>query len=118
MSAGRAIERGVSLSWGARLMALNPARHFRIDHVKGALEPGKHADIAVLTPEPYTYDAGKTGNNVAGWSPYDGMTLPYRVSAAYCRGELVYDGTTVLAAPGTGRFVRPPVSLPLSRSIA
>ena len=36
-----ALERGVPLSWGARLMALNPARHFRIDHLKGALEPGK-----------------------------------------------------------------------------
>lgn len=108
-----ALERGISLSWGARLMALNPARHFRIEHVKGALEPGKHADIAVLTPEPYIYDAGKTGNNVAGWSPYDGMTLPYRVSATYCRGTLVYDGTTVLAAPGKGRFVRPPASLSL-----
>lgn len=113
-----ALERGVSLSWGARLMALNPARHFRIDHSKGALEPGKHADIAVLTPEAYTYDADKTGNNVAGWSPYDGMTLPYRVTATYSRGELVYDGTTVSAPPGRGRFVRPPASLPLSRSRA
>ncbi len=110
-----ALERGVPLSWGARLMALNPARHFRIDHVKGALEPGKQADIAVLTPEPYVYDAGKTGNTVAAWSPYDGMTLPYRVAATYCRGELVYDGTAVIAAPGKGRFVRPPASLPLSR---
>jgi allantoinase len=108
-----ALERGVPLSWGARLMALNPARHFRIDHVKGALEPGKHADIAVLTPEPYVYDAGKTGNNVAGWSPYDGMTLPYRAAATYCRGALVYDGASVLADPGKGRFVRPPASLPL-----
>lgn len=108
-----ALERGVSLSWGARLMALNPARHFRIDHVKGALEPGKHADIAVLTPEPTIYDAAKTGNNVAGWSPFDGVTLPYRVAATYCRGDLVYDGSTVLAPPGKGRFVRPPASLPI-----
>jgi allantoinase len=108
-----AMERGVPLSWGARLMAYNPARHFRLEHVKGALEPGKHADIAVLTPEPYVYDASKTGNNVAGWSPYDGMTLPYRVAATYSRGELVYDGKTVLAKPGKGRFVRPPASLPL-----
>ena len=28
-------------------------------------------------------------------------------------GELVYDGSTVVAAPGRGRFVRPPASLPL-----
>jgi allantoinase len=113
-----ALARGVSLGWGARLMALNPARHFRIDHVKGALEPGKDADIAVLTPEPHVYDAARTGNNVAGWSPFDGMTLPYRVAATYSRGELVYDGTTVLGAPGRGRFVRPPASRPLPAGLA
>jgi allantoinase len=108
-----ALERGVPLTWAARLMALNPARHFRIDHIKGALEVGKHADIAVLTPEEHVFDASKTGNNVVGWSPYDGMTLPYKVAGTYLRGTLAYDGSKVLAEPGSGRFVRPPVSLPL-----
>jgi allantoinase len=109
-----ALERGIPLNWGARLMAYNPARHFRLDHLKGALEIGKHADIAVLTSEPHVYDAGKTGNNVAGWSPYDGMTLPYRVAATYGRGILAYDGTHVVAEPGWGAFVRPPLSRPLA----
>src|SRR6201999_405554 len=36
-----ALERGIPLSWAARLMAQNPARHFRIDQLKGALEVGK-----------------------------------------------------------------------------
>jgi allantoinase len=108
-----ALERGVPLTWAARLMALNPARHFRIDHLKGALEIGKHADIAVLTPEEHVFDASRTGNNVVGWSPYDGMTLPYKVAATYLRGQLAYDGTKVLAEPGKGRFVRPPNSLAL-----
>ncbi len=31
-----ALERGGSLAWAARLMAQNPARHFHIDHLKGA----------------------------------------------------------------------------------
>ncbi|AYD04148.1 amidohydrolase family protein [Neorhizobium sp. NCHU2750] len=106
-----ALERGVPLTWAARLMALNPARHFRIDHIKGALEVGKHADITVLTPEEHVFDASKTGNNVVGWSPYDGMTLPYKVAGTYLRGVLAYDGSKVLSEPGSGRFVRPPVSL-------
>lgn len=109
-----ALERGVSLTWAARLMALNPARHFRLDHIKGALEVGKHADIAVLTPEEHVFDASKTGNNVVGWSPYDGMRLPYRVAGTYLRGKLAFDGAKVLAAPGSGRFVRPLQSLPLA----
>jgi len=113
-----ALERGVSLTWAARLMAENPARHFRLDHIKGALEVGKDADIAVLTPEEHVFDASKNGNNVVGWSPYDGMRLPYKVAGTYLRGRLAYDGAKVLAAPGDGRFVRPPLSLTIQGSAA
>jgi len=102
-----ALERGIPLTRAAELMALNPARHFRLDHVKGALEAGKDADITVLTPEPHVYDAAASGHNVVGWSPYNGIRLPWRVSATYLRGRLAFDGTTVLAEPGTGAFVRP-----------
>jgi len=108
-----ALERGISLTFAAKLMAHNPARHFRLDHIKGALEVGKHADIVVLTPEDHIFDASKTGNNAVGWSPYDGMTLPYKVAGTYLRGKLIYNGTKVLAAPGSGQFVRPLESLPL-----
>ena len=104
-----AMERGVSLSWGAKLMAENPARHFRLDHIKGALTPDRDADITVLTPETYIYDAASTGNNVAGWSPFDGIELPYKVAATYVRGQKVYDGKNVIATEGSGQFVRPPL---------
>lgn len=112
-----ALKRGVPLWWAARLMAWNPARHFRIEHLKGALEIGKHADIAVMTPEPFVYQAAASGHNVVGWSPYDGMTLPYRVAATYNRGRLAFDGRAVLAEPGAGRFVRPPAAIPLDRGL-
>lgn len=104
-----ALERGLPLTYAARLMAENPARHFRIDHVKGALAIGRDADIAVMTPEPFTYDPAASGHTITRWSPYAGMRLPYRVAATWLRGTQVFDGRTVLAAPGTGRFVRPPV---------
>ncbi|WP_432343718.1 amidohydrolase family protein [Shinella yambaruensis] len=102
-----ALDRGIPLTRAAELMALNPARHFRLDHVKGALEAGKDADIAVLTPEPYSYDAAASGHNVVGWSPYNGIRLPWRVSATWLRGKLAFDGKRVLAEPGSGAFVRP-----------
>jgi allantoinase len=108
-----ALQRGVSLTWAARLMSLNPARHFRLDHVKGALTVGRDADITVLTPEPYVYDAAASGHNVVGWSPYNGIELPYRVAATYLRGAAVFDGKDVLAAPGTGQFQRPLASRPI-----
>ena len=102
-----ALKRGIPLTAAARLMAENPARHFRIDGTKGALTPGRDADIAVLTPEPRRYDAAASRHNVVGWSPYNGMEIGWRVGATYRRGALVFDGTKVLAEPGTGRFVRP-----------
>jgi allantoinase len=102
-----AVERDISLTWAARLMAENPARHFRIDHRKGALEVGKDADITVLVPRPKVYEAAASGNNVVGWSPYDGTTLPWTVDATWLRGELAFDGAEVLAQPGQGQFVSP-----------
>ncbi|CAH1651721.1 dihydroorotase [Chelatococcus asaccharovorans] len=109
-----ALERGVPLTSAARLMSANPARHFRIDDRKGNLAAGLDADIIVMTPEPYVYEAAASGHNVVDWSPYDGMTMPWRVAATYLRGKQVYDGRAVLAEPGNGRFIRPP----LTRAIA
>ena len=105
-----AMERGIPITWAARLMAENPARHFRIDHLKGALTPGRDADICVLEPRSKRYSAAASGHNVVDWSPYDGIELPWTVSATYLRGALAFDGTSVLSEPGTGRFVRPPQS--------
>ncbi|EJJ30252.1 dihydroorotase [Rhizobium sp. CF142] len=102
-----ALERGVPLTWAAKLMAENPAKHFRLEHIKGALTPGKDADIVVLEPKEMVYDASSSGNNVVGWSPYNGIRLPWTVSAAWLRGEKITEGSKVLAEPGTGRFVRP-----------
>jgi allantoinase len=100
-------ERDLPLTWAAKLMAENPARHFRLDHRKGALEVGKDADIAVLLPDPKVYDAGASGHNVVGWSPYNGIELPWTVGGTWVRGRQVFDGTHVLAEPGSGNFVRP-----------
>ncbi|MBX3569782.1 MAG: dihydroorotase family protein [Rhizobiaceae bacterium] len=100
-------ERGLSPTRAARLLAANPAKLFRIDRHKGALAEGRDADIVVMAPTPYRYDPAASGHNVVGWSPYEGIELPYRAVATFQRGKPVFDGTTVLAEPGDGRFVRP-----------
>ena len=41
------------------------------------------------------------------WSPYDGMIFGARVTGTYVRGTEVYADGAVVAAPGTGTFVRP-----------
>jgi allantoinase len=101
------LERGLSPTWAARLLAANPARLFRLGHRKGALEVGRDADIVVMADRPGRYDPAASGNNIVGWSPYEGIELPYRPAATFQRGELVFDGTRVLAEPGQGRFITP-----------
>lgn len=103
------VERGLSPVWAARLLASNPARLFRIGHRKGALELGRDADIVVMAHDPRRYDAAASGHNFVGWSPYEGIELPYRPVATFLRGELAYDGASVVAEPGQGRFVTPAV---------
>ncbi|MDB5579676.1 MAG: hypothetical protein JWR80_4852 [Bradyrhizobium sp.] len=100
-------ERGLSFRHAARVLAQNPAKLFRIDDRKGALEVGKDADIVLARRDPYRYSGGASGMNVVDWSPYDGMELPYRIAATLLRGDLVaVDGRTI-AVPGTGRFLKP-----------
>lgn len=112
-----ALERGIPLVWAARLMAENPARHFRIDDRKGGIALGRDADLSVLEPVPQVYDARASRHSIAGWSPYDGITLPWSVAATFLRGQQVFDGTDVLARPGNGRFVRPPQPLAIRGAV-
>ena len=101
------LARGVPLTWAARLLADHPATLFCLEQTKGALAPGRDADITVLVNSPHRYDPAASGLNAASWSPYAGLMLDHRVQATYLRGELVFDGSRVLGVPGTGRFLRP-----------
>jgi len=100
------LDRNLSLSWAARLLAANPARLFRLGYRKGALELGRDADIVVMAHKPGPYDAAASGHNVVHWSPYQGIDLTFRPAATFLRGKMVFDGKDV-AAPGSGQFVRP-----------
>ena len=103
------VERGLDITWAARLLAANPARLFRLSHRKGAIETGRDADLVVMAHDPRRYDPAASGHNFVHWSPYAGIELPYRPIATFLRGRLVYDGKAVLAEPGEGVFVRPAV---------
>lgn len=101
---GACIDRDVDLSIAARVLAGNPARHFRLAE-KGALTIGCDADFSVIDPvrTPWLVANSQT---VSDWSNYDGMDLP-RITETWLRGEKIWDGQTVLNAEGDGRFVKP-----------
>ena len=100
-------ERNLPLTHAAKLLASNPARLFRIADQKGSFGIGLDADFAVFAERPRYYDAAASGHNVVGWSPYEGRLIRHAPVATFLRGELVFDGTDVLAQPGNGRFIKP-----------
>ena len=73
---------------------------------KGALLPGKDADIVVLDPEaPRDYGLANSFMNV-DYDLYEGQTASASVRHTFSRGTLVYDRGEILTEPGHGRFVR------------
>lgn len=71
---------------------------------KGVIAPGKDADFAVLEQGAFVFDE-TTAQDGLCWSPFHGEIFSARVAANYLRGVSVWDGTTILNEPGSGRFV-------------
>lgn len=104
------LRRGVPLTLATRLVSLNPARHFGFLPDKGMINVGFDADLVIIEPTAFKYDA-RASELVLDWSPYDGMTMDVRVQATFVRGEPVWDGSNVLQKPGYGRFMQPTSSV-------
>jgi allantoinase len=100
-------ERGLSPTLMAKYCSETPARHHGLDGRKGVIAPGKDADLLVLEPGRFTFDEADIQDRPElRWSPYHGRVMRARVAATLLRGQIVWDGKTVLATPGTGRFVK------------
>ncbi|TDH62969.1 allantoinase [Dankookia rubra] len=99
-------ERGLPPTLMARYCAERPARFHGLYPKKGALRTGSDADLLVLERGDFRFDeASIQDREDAKWSPYHGRAMRARVSATWLRGACIWDGTSVLAKPGTGRFV-------------
>jgi allantoinase len=101
-----ALERGTdAFNAAVRSLTSAPAERFGVGHVKGSLEVGFDADIAVFDPrDAWDIDAGDMFSN-AGWTPYQGMTTTGRVTTTISRGTVVWDGTELIGARGRGAVV-------------
>ncbi|RAI57933.1 dihydroorotase [Roseicella frigidaeris] len=99
-------ERGLPVTLMALYGAERPARFHGLFPKKGALRVGCDADLCVLERGDFTFDAREIRDREdARWSPYDGRAMHARVAATYLRGACIWDGSAVLARPGSGRFV-------------
>jgi allantoinase len=98
--------RGMSLDAFARFSSTNAARIVGLYPRKGTILPGSDADLALwdLDAE-WTVDAGSQQFSKNPWSPFDGRTVRGKLLRTLVRGETVYAGGEILAAPGYGRFL-------------
>ncbi len=72
---------------------------------KGALLPGRDADVVVLDPAaPRAYGVEASFMNV-DYDLYEGETATASVRHTFSRGTLVYDRGQIVSEPGHGRFV-------------
>jgi dihydroorotase len=83
-----------------RMCSTNPAQRFGIGNRKGALALGRDADILVLDPRLDTCISHAGQLSRAGYTPFDGMRVPGKLTAVFLRGELIYqDGQRLAPAP-------------------
>ena len=77
---------------------------------KGALAPGKDADIAFVDLRRTWTVKGKEFLSRGKITPFEGMTFQGRIVRTMLRGRMVYDETKgICAEPGYGSFLRPGV---------
>jgi dihydropyrimidinase len=80
------------------------ARRFGLES-KGAIAPGRDADIVVFDPSaPRPFGVGTSFMNV-DYDLYEGETASGSVRHTLCRGTMVYDRGEIVSEPGHGRFV-------------
>ncbi|HEY8612398.1 MAG TPA: amidohydrolase family protein [Roseomonas sp.] len=99
-------ERGLPLTLMAKYCAAEPARYHGLDPKKGSIAIGSDADLCVMERGDFTFDEATILDRPEfQHSPYHGRALRGRVAATYLRGRCIWDGSSVLAKPGEGRFV-------------
>ena len=99
-------ERGLSPTLMATYCAERTAKLHGLWPRKGALRVGSECDLTVLERGDFVFDeAAIVDREELRWSPYHGRRMRARVVSTVLRGREIWDGTRVLATPGSGRFV-------------
>lgn len=93
------------------------ARRYGLWARKGSIGIGKDADFILVDPSATTTVKGEGLFSKGKITPFEGMVLKGRIAATWLRGHPVYDarsrdgtgqpsGGRIVAAPGTGKFLR------------
>jgi dihydroorotase len=92
----------ITLSALVRMCSTNPARRFGIGNRKGTLACGSDADILVVDPRLKTQIAHADQLSRAGYTAFDGLRVPGKLTAVYLRGTLIHENDQAAAREPTG----------------
>jgi dihydroorotase (multifunctional complex type) len=94
----------LSLERAVELTASRPAEVFGLKGVKGAIEVGADADLAIVDTDRRWTITNDADLSRCGWTPYDGHELSVAVETTVLRGHEIYAGGRVTVEPGFGQM--------------
>jgi dihydropyrimidinase len=112
------VNRGLPLTWMARVLAENPARTFGLYPRKGVIAVGSDADLLIYDPDHEGAITVADHHGMAGWTLYEGWKQRGRPWMTLLRGDVLLNGGRLEQKPGYGKFLargpsRPPVAGPV-----
>jgi dihydropyrimidinase len=96
----------ISLNRMVDLLATQPAKLFGLYPRKGTVAVGADADLIVFDPERREMISASTHHSKCDYSLYEGTEVVGAPELVVLRGTVLVEDGELVAAPGTGRFVR------------
>jgi dihydropyrimidinase len=96
----------ISLNKWVEVCCTNPAKLFGLHPRKGTLAIGSDADVVVWDPDRAITMSAATHHSKIDYSLFEGTEVVGAPETVLVRGTIVVDGYELVAAPGTGRFIR------------
>jgi len=82
-----------------RMCSRNPAARFGLGRSKGAIAPGYDADILVVDRRQRTTITNAEQATRAAYTPFDGWSIPAKLTQVYLRGREIVRNGTIVAKP-------------------
>jgi dihydropyrimidinase len=96
----------VSLNRMVDLLAAQPAKLFGLYPRKGTIAVGADADLVVFDPERRETISASTHHSRCDYNLYEGTEVVGAPELVLLRGSVLVEDGELVAAPGSGRFVR------------
>ena len=96
----------VSLSRMVALLATQPAKLFGLYPRKGTIAVGADADLVIFDPERRETLSASTQHSRCDYNLYEGTEVLGAPEHVLLRGTVLVEDGELVAAPGTGQFVR------------